>query len=65
MTEIPQSTTVKELVQRFLNARKEHGDFIVRMDYDVKTDEKFPFGIKVTVGFDEDEMDACYREEYE
>ena len=65
MTEIPQSTTVKELVQRFLDARKEHGDFIVRMDYDVKTDEVLPFGIKVTVGFDEDEMDERYREECE
>ena len=65
MTEIESSATVKDLVRMFLDARREYGDFIVRMDFEARCDEKLPFGIKIAVGFDEDEMDAYYDEEYE
>jgi len=64
MTEIGQSVTVKELIHRFLDARQEIGPFVSRLDFDAHCDEKLPFSIKITVGFDEDEMDAYYDEEY-
>lgn len=61
MTDIDPSTTVAELIQRFRKAREEW-DLVVKEDFRVPSVTDMPFGIVVSVGFDEEEMDDHWDE---
>ena len=62
MTDIDPSTTVAELIQRFRRSRKEC-NLVVKENFHVPSVTDMPFGIVVSVGFDEEEMDD-YWDEY-
>lgn len=62
MTDIDPSTTVEELIQRFRKAREEC-NLVVKEIFHIPSVTDMPFGIVVSVGFDEKEMDD-YWDEY-